>query len=183
MPMRLARDQGPPPLPSSAVRRPSSPPRASPVMKKPPKPFTFEVKRSRLSSPKASTFQRYLAAPEAARRTPDASGLQVAIRVEPPPPPSPVRILPSLLSERAWREEPEVPAVTPDGEDAPDIVDKEAAVETRLAASDIIASAGDLLPAEPEEPNRSRLVRHRAKSPDDLPRSERWKRRLPRSAW
>jgi hypothetical protein len=146
-------------------------------MKKSHKPFTFEVKRSRLSSPKASTFQRYVAAPEpeAARRTPDASGLQAVIRVEPSPPPSPVRILPSLLGERIWSKEPEVPK----------IVEKpEAAVETGLAASDIIASAGDLLPAEPmEEPNRSRLVRHRAKSPDDLPRSERWKRRLPRSAW
>jgi hypothetical protein len=156
-------------------------------MKKPQKPFTFEVKRSRLSSPKASTFQRYVAAPEpeAARRTPDASGLQAAIRVEPPPPPSPVRILPSLLGERIWSKEPEVPPqATPAVEEGPKIVEEpEAAVETGLAASDIIASAGDLLPAEPEEPDRSRLVRHRAKSPDDLPRSERWKRRLPRSAW
>jgi hypothetical protein len=146
-------------------------------MKKSHKPFTFEVKRSRLSSPKASTFQRYVVAPELhqMRKAPDASGLQVVVARDAAPLPSKARILPSLLGERIWSKEPEVPK----------IVEKpEAAVETGLAASDIIASAGDLLPAEPmEEPNRSRLVRHRAKSPDDLPRSERWKRRLPRSAW
>jgi hypothetical protein len=156
-------------------------------MKKSQKPFTFEVKRSRLSSPKVSIFQRYVAAsePEPARRTPDASGLQIATHVESPPPPSPVRILPSLLRERTWTADPEVPpqAIFAVEEVAKIVEEPEAAVETGLAASDIIASAGDLLPAEPEETDRSKPVRHRAKSPDDLPRSQRWKRRLPRSAW
>jgi hypothetical protein len=156
-------------------------------MKKSHRPFTFEVKRSRLSSPKASAFQRYVAAPELdpARRTPDASGLHVAISVQPPPPPSPARILPSLLSERIWSAKPEVPSqTTPAVIDVPKIKEQsEAAIEDRSISSDIVASAGDLLPAEPEEPDRSKPVRRRAKSPDDLPRGERWKRRLPRAAW
>jgi hypothetical protein len=94
--------------------------------------------------------------------------------------------LPSLLSERIWIADPEVPPqATPDVMDAPEVVEvPEAVVETGLAASDNIASARDLLPAEPQkETNRSKPVRHRAKSPDDLPRSQRWKRRLPRAVW
>jgi hypothetical protein len=153
-------------------------------MKKSRKPFTFEVKRSRLPSPKASTFQRYVAAPERdpARRTPDASGLQVAISVEPPPPPSPARILPSLLSERIWIEElmSPIPVASSPG-DVPETGEEPEAVVAALpAAPEVMASPADLLQEEPEQPKQ---VRHRAKSLDDLPRGERWKRRLPRAAW
>ncbi len=156
-------------------------------MKKSFRSFTFEVKRSRLSSPKASTFQRYVAPPEpeAARRTPDASGLQITIALEVPPPPSPARILPSLLSERISTKEPDVPQATPCGMGVPEVVEgPEAPVENRPITSELIAPAGDLLPADrDEERNRSKPVRHRAKSPDNLSRSERWKRRLPKAAW
>ncbi len=154
------------------------------VMKKSHKPFTFEVKRSRLLSPKASTFQRYVVAPELhqTRKVPDASGLQVAVALTASSLPSKARILPSLMSERIWIEElmPPIP-VASSPSDVPEAGEEPEAVVAALPAPpEVMASPADLLQEEPEQPPQGR---HRAKSPDDLPRGERWKRRLPRAAW
>ncbi len=153
-------------------------------MKKSQKPFTFEVKRSRLPSPKATTFQRYVVAPglHETRKAPDASGLQVVVARDAPPLPSKARILPSLMRERVWIEELilPIPAVSSPS-DVPEAgEEREAVVAAFPAAPEVMASAADLPRNEPEPPKQ---VRHRAKSPDDLPRGERWKRRLPRAVW
>jgi hypothetical protein len=153
-------------------------------MKKSHKPFTFEVKRSRLPSPKASTFQRYVVAPELhqTRKAPDASGLQVVVARDAAPLPSKARILPSLMDERIWIEEfmPPIPAASSPG-DVPEAGEEpEAVVEALPAAPELRASPADLPRNEPGKPKQGRP---RAKSPDNLPRGERWKRRLPRMAW
>ncbi|WP_147021806.1 hypothetical protein [Microvirga aerophila] len=153
-------------------------------MKKSQKPFTFEVKRSRLLSPKASTFQRYVAATERhqTRKAPDASGLQVVVARTAAPLPSKARILPSLMRERVWIEELMLPVpVASSLSDVPEVVEEpEAVVEALPAAPEVMASRADLPRNEPGKPKQGRP---RAKSPDDLPRGERWKRRLPRTAW
>jgi hypothetical protein len=153
-------------------------------MKKSQKPFTFEVKRSRLPSPRATTFQRYVAAPEhhQMRKVPDASGLQVMVARDAAPLASKARILPSLMSKRVWIEElmPPIPVASSPG-DVPEAgEERETVVAALPAAPEVMASPADLLQEKPEQPKQ---VRHRAKSPDDLPRGERWKRRLPRAAW
>jgi hypothetical protein len=81
-------------------------------MKKSPRPFTFEVKRSRLTSRTPSTFQRYVVAPGGI----EVQNVQEAlapksIRVSDRPPlRSGGRILPSHLGEKVWVEEPVLPA-------------------------------------------------------------------------
>jgi hypothetical protein len=149
-------------------------------MKKSPKPFTFEVKRSRLPSPKASTFQRYVVAPELhqMQKAPDASGRQVMVPLDAAPLPSKARILPSLMRERIWIEELmlPIPAASSPG-DVPEAGEEPEAVVAALpAAPEVMASRADLPRNEPGKPKQGRL---RAKSPDTLPRGERWKRRLP----
>jgi hypothetical protein len=153
-------------------------------MKKSQKSFTFEVRRSRLPSPKATTFQRYVAAPEhhQMRKVPDASGLHVVVARDAAPLPSKARILPSLMSKRVWIEEPmsPIPAASSAG-DVPETGEEPEAVVAALPATpEVMTSRADL---PRDEPERSKPVRHHAKSPDDLPRGERWKRRLPRAAW
>jgi hypothetical protein len=149
-------------------------------MKKPQRPFTFEVKRSRLPSAKASTFQRYVV-PDLARtrHKPDASELPVAKVADVPSLATGARILPSLSGERIWTEEPVSPATA-----APDLIQVEAVeepeVEVSPAAPETTAPAVDLPTSQREQSKRSRP---RAKSLDDLARGERWKRRLPRAAW
>jgi hypothetical protein len=153
-------------------------------MKKSQKPFTFEVRRSRLPSPKATTFQRYVVAPEfhQTRKALDASGLHVVVARDAAPLPSKARILPSLMRDGLRIEELMLPIpVASSLSDVPEAVAEPDAVVAALpAAAEVMASPADLLQEEPEQPKQ---VRHRAKSPDDLPRGERWKRRLPRAAW
>jgi hypothetical protein len=153
-------------------------------MKKSQKPFTFEVKRSRLPSPKASTLQRYVVAPELhqTRKALDASGLQVVVARDAPPLPAKARILPSLMRDGLRIEElmPPIP-VASSLSDVPETGEEpEVAVAALPAAPEVTASPADLPRNEPEQPRQGR---HRVKSLDDLPRGERWKRRLPRAAW
>src|SRR5688500_3583482 len=84
-------------------------------MKKPQRPFTFEVKRSRLASRTPSTFQRYVVAPAGAdvQDVQDASGPTSVRARDPIPVRSEGRILPSLLGEKVWVEERVLPAPEP----------------------------------------------------------------------
>jgi hypothetical protein len=151
-------------------------------MKKPQRPFTFEVKRSRLASRTPSTFQRYVVAPAGAdvQDVQDASGPTSVRARDPIPVRSEGRILPSLLGEKVWVEEPVLPAPEP-----PEPVEACETLEEPAIASSPTAFAMVELPADraDEEPSRPKRARRLAKTPDDLPRGERWKRRLPRTAW
>jgi hypothetical protein len=151
-------------------------------MKKSQRPFTFEVKRSRLSSRTPLTFQRYVVAPVGTevQNEQDASGPKSIRASNPAPPRSHGRILPSLLGEKVWVEELTSSAPAP-----PEPVDvcevpEEPAIEPTAAAVEMIEPLADRVDEETSRPKRIRRV---AKSPDDLPRGERWKRRLPRAAW
>lgn len=149
-------------------------------MKKPQKPFTFEVKRSRLPSRKASSFQRYV--------VPHALG--ASLKLDAPEPPvakvadtpslrSVARILPSLSSERIWTEEHASPATA-----APALIKvetvEEPEIEVSAAGTETTEPAVDLPKRRREQFKR---FKPRAKSHEGLARGERWKRRLPRSAW
>jgi hypothetical protein len=151
-------------------------------MKKSPRPFTFEFKRSRLTSRTPPTFQRYVVAPVGAdvQNEQKAAGFTSVRASDPPPLRSEGRILPSLLREKVWVEEPVLPApAPPEPVEACETLD-ELAIEpspTAFGMVELPADRGD------EEPSRPKRARRLARSPDDLPRSERWKRRLPRAAW
>lgn len=147
-------------------------------MKKSPRPFTFEVKRSRLSSRTPLTFQRYVVAPVGAevqneQETSDPTSVRAS---DPNPVRLEGRILPSLWGEKVWVEEPTSPTPAP-----PEPLDAcEMPAEPAPAAVEMIEPLADRADEEPSRPKRARRL---AKSPDDLPRGERWKRRLPRAAW
>jgi hypothetical protein len=148
-------------------------------MKKSPRPFTFEVKRSRFASRTPSTFQRYVVAPVGAevRNAQEAFDPKSVRARDPVPVRSEGRILPSLLGEKVWVEEPVLPAPAPP--EACETLD-ELAIEpspTAFGMVELPADRGD------EEPSRPKRARRLARSPDDLPRGERWKRRLPQVAW
>jgi hypothetical protein len=147
------------------------------------RPFTFEVKRSRLSSPKILAFQRYVVAPTPVvemQTTPSQSGRSVTDPGEAAPRPSAARILPSLLSERIWAEEP---LATLTAEPAP----VELMEEPEEPEAEMSSPAEDVVEPAPDHPGpelkRSRSIRRRRTAPDELPRGQRWKRRLPRAAW
>jgi hypothetical protein len=151
-------------------------------MKKSQRPFTFEVKRSRLASQTPSTFQRYVGAPVATgvQNEQDASGPTSIRASDPPPPRSGGRILPNLLGEKVWVEERVQLAPAP-----PEPVEtcetlEEPAIEPSPAVFEMVALPANEVDEEPSRPKRARRL---ARSPDDLPRGERWKRRLPRAAW
>ncbi len=151
-------------------------------MKKSPRPFTFEVKRSRLASRTPSTFQRYVVAPAGAdvQNVQDASGPTSIRASDSPPLRSGGRILPSLLGEKVWVEEPVLPApAPPEPVEACERLDKPE-IEVSAAPFARIEPTADLAAMEPSRPKR---VRRLVRSPDDLPRGERWKRRLPQVAW
>jgi hypothetical protein len=151
-------------------------------MKKSQRSFTFEVKRSRLATQKASTFQRYVVAPASAdvRNVQNTSGSTSVRARDPILVRSEGRILPNLLGEKVWVEEPVLPApVAPEPVEARE-TPNEPAIEpspSDFAMVDLPADQAD------EEPSRPKRARRLARSPDDLPRGERWKRRLPRGAW
>jgi hypothetical protein len=155
----------------------------STTMTKHQRPFTFEVKRSRLSSPKTSAFQRYVVAPDPvveAQTTPSQSWRSVTDPGEAAPRPSAARILPSLSGGEVWAEEPI--AIIP-AEPAPvELIElpEEPVAEMSSPAEDVIEPAPD---QPTPELKRSRSIRRRRTAPDDLPRGQRWKRRLPRAAW
>jgi hypothetical protein len=87
------------------------------------------------------------------------------------------------MSEKIWIDGPDVMSpATPEVEKAPEAVTSRAEEDNEAlpAAPEVMTSRADL---PRDEPERSKPVRSTAKSPDDLPRGERWKRRLPRMAW
>ena len=147
------------------------------------RPFTFEVKRSRLSSPKTSAFQRYVVAPDPLvemQTTPSQSWRSVTDPGEAAPCPSTARILPSLSGGKIWAEEPI--AIIPAGPTPVELIEEpeEPEAETSPPTEDVVEPAPDHPGAELK---RSRSIRRRRTAPDDLPRGQRWKRRLPRAAW
>jgi hypothetical protein len=147
-------------------------------MKKPQRPFTFEVKRSRLASRTPSTFQRYVVAD--VQDVQDASGPTSVRARDPIPVRSEGRILPSLLGEKVWVEQPVLPAPEPpEPVEACETLEEPAIVPspTTFAMVELPADRAD------EEPSRPKRARRLVRSLDDLPRGERWKRRLPRVAW
>jgi hypothetical protein len=151
-------------------------------MKKSPRPFTFEFKRSRLTSRTPPTFQRYVVAPVGAdvQNEQKAAGFTSVRASDLPPLRSEGRILPSLLREKVWVEEPVLPApAPPEPVEACETLD-EPAIEPSPAVFEMVALPANEVDEEPSRPKRARRL---ARSPDDLPRGERWKRRLPRAAW
>jgi hypothetical protein len=151
-------------------------------MKKSQRSFTFEVKRSRLTSRTPSTFQRYVVAPVGAgvQNVQDASGFTSIRASDPIPVRSEGRILPSLVGEKVWVEEPVLPTPAP-----PEPVEGCETLEEPAIEPSPIESAMVELPTDQvdEEPSRPKRARRLVRSPDDLPRGERWKRRLPRVTW
>jgi hypothetical protein len=154
-------------------------------MKKIPKPFTIEVKRSRLPTRQQSTFQRY--AVPALTETKLESMLpqgQTPLQNPAPPPPSQRRVLPDLSAGKVWVEEP-----VPQQADVTEPVlvcsaSEEQAVETppRSQVEVISSNAGVASPSE--EPHTPPKPKNRLRgTAADLPRGQRWKRRLPRTAW
>jgi hypothetical protein len=84
------------------------------------------------------------------------------------------------LGEKVWVKELTSSAPAP-----PEPVDvceapEEPAIEPSAVAVEMIEPTTDLADEEPSRPKRARRL---AKSPDDLPRGKRWKRRLPQAAW
>jgi hypothetical protein len=151
-------------------------------MKKSPRPFTFEVKRSRFSSRTPSTFQRYVVAPAGAgmQNEQKAAGPTTIWASDPPPLRSEGRILPSLLGEKVWTEESVLPIpAPPEPVEASETLD-ELEIETSSAAFEMIEPTAALTD---EETSRRKRARRLVRSSDDLARGERWKRRLPRVAW
>jgi hypothetical protein len=151
-------------------------------MKKPPRPFTFEVKRSRLASRTPSTFQRYVVAPAGAgvQNEQKAAGFTSIRASDLPPLRSEGRILPSLLGEKVWVEQPVLPAPAPPEPLEACETQEEPAIEPSPTAFEMIEPLAALTD---EETSRHKRARRLVRSPDDLPRGERWKRRLPRVAW
>ncbi len=154
-------------------------------MKKIPKSFAIEVKRSRLPARQQSTFQRYVL-PALAEAEPEPMLLQAPTTTpNPDPPPSQRRVLPDLSSGKVWVDEPSPPQpamtelVTACG------ASEELAVESFLAPLvEVISSAAGLATADPEDLHPAPKQRKRLRgTAADLPRGQRWKRRLPRAAW
>jgi hypothetical protein len=155
-------------------------------MKKSTSHFTFEVKRSRLPSQKASTFQRFIIEPKPAEPPPkqellDRGGIpDAAVNVAL----TERRVLPSIVENFA----PEEPAV---------VRPKKRRVRrhSRVAEPESVmgGAANEINEPKPVEEDltiRPATVlpfvkRQRAilKTVADLPRSQKWKRRLPRVAW
>jgi hypothetical protein len=151
-------------------------------MKKSQRSFTFEVKRSRLAPQKAPTFQRYVVAPVGAdvRNEQNASGPTSVRARDPIPVRSVGRILPSLLGEKVWVDQPVLLTPAPlEPVEACETLD-EPAIEPSPIESAMVELPANQVDEEPSQPKRARRL---ARSPDDLPRGERWKRRLPRAAW
>jgi hypothetical protein len=109
-----------------------------------------------------------------------AAGFTSVRASDPPPLRSGGRILPSLLGEKVWGEDPVALApAPPEPVEACEMLD-----EPAIAPSpDVFEMVELLADRADEEPSRPKRARRLARSPDDLPRGERWKRRLPRVAW
>jgi hypothetical protein len=154
-------------------------------MKKIPKPFAIEVKRSRLPARQQLTFQRYVL-PALAEAEPEPMLLQAPTTMtNPDAPPSKQRVLPDLSGGKIWVDEPSPPQpamtepVTVCG------ASEEQAVGTFLAPlGEVISSTADLAAPDPEDLHPALRQRRRLRgTAADLPRGQRWKRRLPRAAW
>jgi hypothetical protein len=155
-------------------------------MKKIPKPFTIEVKRSRLPTRQQSTFQRY-AFPALTETKPGSMlpQVQTPLQNPVPPPPSQPRVLPDLSAGKVWIEEPRVAQAAATEPVTVCSASEEQAVETLPAPhAEVISGDVDLGMSSPEEPHAPPKPRKRLSgTAADLPRGQRWKRRLPRSAW
>ncbi|QRM34783.1 hypothetical protein [Microvirga sp. VF16] len=148
--------------------------------------FTFEVKRSRLPSHKTSTFQRFIVEPKptepAAQQNPLESesnpGATSEIAL------SERRVLPSIVESFA----PEEPSVA--GSKRRRVIKPRRVVEPEPAMASLSQEAIAATVVEEDPIARPAAVlpfvkRQRAapKTVADLPRSQKWKRRLPRVAW
>jgi hypothetical protein len=156
------------------------------AMKKSQRPFTFEVKRGRLPSRQASTFQRYVVPDRAeARKFPEILLTRIEPVADVTPAASEGRVLPDLSRDKVQVEAPiaSMPAAPDPIEsgkvlDEPEILDEpksDASIDEPVIVS----------PAAPlhEEQRRPKKIRRRGKTLEDLPRGERWKRRIPQAAW
>ena len=147
--------------------------------------ITFEIKRSRLPASTSSTFQRYVvpADPSTARKIPTGLATNIASASLAGSLPS-QRILPSLSQRMTWLEE-SVPA-------APEAAEA-IHVSERDQSDDSMPNADVDEPSIMETPGPSnaavngsgprRRIRNVGRTAADLPRTERWKRRLPQAAW
>lgn len=155
-------------------------------MKKIPKPFTIEVKRSRLPTRQQSPFQRY-ALPALTEAEPGSMLLQVQTPLQNPAPPLPSqpRVLPDLSAGKVWIEEPCVgQAAATEPVTVCNAPEEQAVVTLPAPHAEMISRDVDLGMSSPEEPHASPKPRNRLRGmAADLPRGQRWKRRLPRSAW
>jgi hypothetical protein len=155
-------------------------------MKKSTPHFTFEVKRSRLPSQKASTFQRFIIAPKPAEPPPKQELLDrggdsdAAVNVSLPE----RRVLPSVVENFA----PEEPVVLRPKKRR--VIRPRRTVEPAAATASMSEEASEPIAVEEALPVRPAAIlpfvkRQRAvpKAVADLPRGQKWKRRLPRVAW
>ncbi len=146
-------------------------------MKKSSRPFTVEVKRSRLPSANA-TFQRYVVAFELAEaRTALQASQPRFATIEVPRLPSAARILPDLSGEKNWIEEP-----VSHRRAVPDPIEPCETIEMPVTEASPPISHMMVSPAALTSDERKRVKRP-AKTAEDLPRGERWKRRIPQVAW
>jgi hypothetical protein len=166
----------------SSVQTSSRAPLAVP-MRKIPKPFAIEVKRSRLPVRQQLTFQRYVL-PTLAEAEPMLLQAPTTI-TNPDPPPSKRRVLPDLSGGKVWVDEPSPPQPATTEPVTVCNASKEQAVETFLAPlAEVISSAAGLAAPDPKDLHPALKRRKRLRgTAADLPRGQRWKRRLPRAAW
>ena len=149
-------------------------------MRKPQKPFTFEVKRSRLPSREPSAFQRYVVEidripinkPPALVELSAARANEASHR--------PRRVLPDLSGETK-RSVPVTPLPCQGAE-------RIHAHEDHEEPASVLPLASASQSRSPGEPSGlvvspARRVRPRARTVQDLPPGQRWKRRLPKAAW
>ena len=131
-------------------------------MKKSPRPFRFEVKRSRLPYRKISTFPLDVVAPISteAQNEQGASGPKSVRASDTTSLRSEGRILPSLWGEKVWVEEPVVSAPTPsepiEGRETPE----ELEIEPSAAAFEMSEPTADLADAEPSRPKGAGALRN-----------------------
>lgn len=156
------------------------------LMKKTPKPFALEVKRSRLPTRRQSTFQRYaLPALTESKQEPMLSQGQTPLRNPAPPPPSQPRVLPDLSAGKVWIEEPHAGhTVASELVTVCNAPEEQAVVTPAALHAKEISPDVDLGTFSPEGPLLSPKPRKRVKgTAADLPRGQRWKRRLAQTAW
>lgn len=173
---------GRPPLPCQCPSHADQVPAQSIAMKKTLKPFAVEVRRSRLTSQQAPTITRSAVLTTIAP-SPTPPGQNAGKDVAPSPSPK-RRILPDLSVKAPLAERPASPMTGPE-DPAPAIMPLMKALPgaepPAPATGDDTHSPlpGSLACGEQMQSSRAR----RTRLSKDLPRGQRWKRRLPPVAW